>query len=86
MKLDDKLMQNAIVRINELQIEVKKQAQNIQGAEQYVEKQLKLYKEDKALRRKFDALQKDAEKIANDFFKHHSQAINSIKLSESHTK
>ena len=66
-------MQNAIVRINELQNEIKEQAKSIEGAQKYVEQQLSLYKEDKALRRQVQSIQKEGQKIANDFFKNHSE-------------
>ena len=68
-------MQNAIVRINELQNEIKEQSKSVKGSQQYIEQQVKLYKEDKALRNQFKSIQKEGQKIANDFFKNHSQSI-----------
>jgi hypothetical protein len=68
-------MQNAIVRINELQEEIKVQSKSIEGAQTYIEQQVKLYKQDEALRKQFKSLEKEGQKIANDFFKQHSSMI-----------
>ena len=72
-------MQSAIVRINELQNEIKEQSKNIEGAQVYIEKQVGLYKQDEALRTQFKSIQKEGQKIANDFFKNHSQSIEAAK-------
>ena len=70
-------MQNAIVRINELQEEIKEQSKNIEGAQQYIDTQVKLYKQDEALRKQVQSIQKEGQKIANDFFKQHAGMIDS---------
>jgi len=70
-------MQNAIVRINELQEEIKVQSKSIEGAQTYIAQQVKLYKQDEALRKQVQSIQKEGQKIANDFFKQHSSMIDS---------
>ncbi len=70
-------MQNAIVRINELQEEIKVQSKSIKGAQTYIAQQVKLYKQDEALRKQVQSIQKEGQKIANDFFKQHSSMIDS---------
>ena len=72
-------MQNAIVRINELQNEIKEQSKNIEGAQIYIEKQVELYKQDEALRDKVKSIHDEGQKIADDFFKNNSQLIDDTK-------
>ena len=73
-------MQSAIVRINELQNEIKEQSKQIEGAQKYVDEQLKLFKQDMALRKQFKTIEEQGEKIAEDFFKHNSEAIKQAKI------
>ena len=75
MKIDEKIMQSAIVRINELQNEIKKRYKDIDGAQQYVKEQLKLYEEDSALRKRVRIIARERERIASDFFKKHGQRL-----------
>ena len=72
-------MQNAIVRINELQNEIKEQSKSVKGSQQYIEQQVKLYKQDEALRNQVKSIEEVGKKIANDFFKHNITAIESSK-------
>ncbi len=72
-------MQNAIVRINELQNEIKDQSKSVEGAQQYIEQQLKLFRQDESLRNQVKSIQEEGQKIANDFFKNHSSAIEDAK-------
>ena len=72
-------MQNAIVRINELQNEIKEQSKSVEGAQQYIEQQLKLFRQDEALRNQVKSIREEGQKIANDFFKNHSSAIEDVK-------
>ncbi len=64
-------MQNAITRIDELQEEIKDKANSIDGANAYVEKQLKFYREDEELREKFKLLNQKQQKTADEFFSQH---------------
>ena len=45
MKIDEEMLQNAIVRINELQNEIREQCRQTEGAQEYVQEQLKCYRE-----------------------------------------
>ena len=71
-------MQNAIVRINELQNEIKKQSKQIEGADKYIKEQLKLYKESIELRNKFVHIEAESQKLANDFLKNHTKTMKDI--------
>lgn len=55
MILDNELMKNAIIRINELQQEVVTQVSKIEGTEEYVKKQVELFKQEEALHRQCKA-------------------------------
>ena len=68
-------MQNAIVRINELQDEMKRQAHSIEGAEEYIQKQMKLFNESKDMRDKLNAIEKEAQKAAESFLSNNTHAI-----------
>ena len=57
MKFDNQLMQNALIRINELQQEIIEKSKSISGAEDFVKQKLALYEEDekiKAIARKIN--------------------------------
>ncbi len=68
-------MQNAIVRINELQDEMKRQAQSIEGAEKYVQEQMKLFIESEAMRNQLNDIEEEARRAADNFFANNSHAI-----------
>lgn len=72
-------MQNAIVRINELQDEIKRQAHSIEGADEYVQKQMKLFNESEEMRNKLNAIEKEAQKVAEGFLSNNAHAIESAK-------
>ena len=50
MKFDNQLMQNALIRINELQQEVIEKSKSISGAEDFVKQKLALYEGDEKIR------------------------------------
>ncbi|WP_434581471.1 hypothetical protein MLC52_04890 [Sulfurimonas sp. NW15] len=68
MNFNDKFMQEAIIRINELQTEIKEKSKTIEGAQQYIQQQVKLYEESEILKNKAKNLQEEGQRIANDFF------------------
>jgi len=72
-------MQNAIVRINELQDEMKRQAHSIEGADEYVKKQMKLFTDSEEMRNKLNAIEKEAQKAAESFLSNNAHAIESAK-------
>lgn len=78
MKFDEQFMKNAIIRINELQEEVATQALHIQGAQEYVKKQVELFKQEEALNRQYKFIQKEAQKVSNDFFLHNAKFLNNV--------
>ena len=68
-------MQNAIVRINELQDEMKRQAQSVEGADKYVQEQMKLFTESEAMRNQLNDIEEEARRAADNFFANNSHAI-----------
>ena len=68
MIFDDKFMQNAMIRIDELQQETIDKAKEIKGASEYIKKKLELYDKDEELRQNSKAIQLEEMKIASEFF------------------
>ena len=68
MIFDDKFMQNAMIRIDELQQETIDKAKEIDGASEYIKKKLELYDKDEELRQNSKAIQLEEMKIASEFF------------------
>lgn len=68
MKFDKKFMQNAIIRINELQQEIIEKSKTINGSQNYVEQKLKLYDEDEKLRAMAKKIHLEEQKITESFF------------------
>ena len=56
MIFDDKFMQNAMIRIDELQQETIDKAKKIDGASEYIKKRLELYDKDEELRKSAKAI------------------------------
>ena len=68
MKFNDQLMQNALIRINELQEEIIQKSKNISGAEDFVKQKLELYEEDERIRAIAKDINLQEKQITNNFF------------------
>ena len=68
MKFDNQLMQNALIRINELQQEVIEKSKSISGAEDFVKQKLALYEEDEKIRQMAKNIQLQEKIITEKFF------------------
>ncbi len=68
MKFDNQLMQNALIRINELQQEVIEKSKSISGAEDFVKQKLALYEEDEKIRAMARNINIQEKKITDNFF------------------
>ena len=68
MKFDNQLMQNALIRINELQQEVIEKSKSINGAEDFVKQKLALYEEDEKIRQMAKNIQLQEKIITEKFF------------------
>lgn len=68
MKFDNQLMQNALIRINELQQEVIEKSKNISGAEDFIKQKLALYEEDEKIRAMAKNINIQEKKITDNFF------------------
>jgi len=73
LNLNDKFLQDAIKRIKELQTDVIEQANKVKGADKYIEKQVKLYKQMEELKKKIKSIEKEEEQVTNNFFKNINQ-------------
>ena len=68
MKFNNQLMQNALIRINELQQEVIEKSKTISGAEDFVKQKLALYEEDEKIRAMAKNINIQEKKITDNFF------------------
>ena len=68
LKFDNQLMQNALIRINELQQEVIEKSKSISGAEDFVKQKLALYEEDEKIRAMAKNINIQEKKITDNFF------------------
>lgn len=68
MKFDNQLMQNALIRINELQQEVIEKSKSISGAEDFIKQKLALYEEDEKIRAMAKNINIQEKKITDNFF------------------
>lgn len=68
MKFDNQLMQNALIRINELQQEIIEKSKSISGAEDFVKQKLALYEEDEKIRAMAKNINIQEKKITDNFF------------------
>ena len=68
MKFDNQLMQNALIRINELQEEIIQKSKNISGAEDFVKQKLELYEEDERIRAIAKDINLQEKQITDNFF------------------
>ena len=75
MKLDEQFMQNAIIRINELQKDMIEKSKHIKGAQQYIQKRLELYEKDEELRNRAKSIYLEEQKMADEFFARNTKAI-----------
>ena len=68
MKFDNQLLQNALIRINELQQEVIEKSKSISGAEDFVKQKLALYEEDERIRAIAKDINLQEKQITDNFF------------------
>ena len=68
LKFDNQLMQNALIRINELQQEIIEKSKSISGAEDFVKQKLALYEEDEKIRAMAKNINIQEKKITDNFF------------------
>jgi len=68
LKFNNQLMQNALIRINELQQEVIEKSKTISGAEDFVKQKLALYDEDEKIRAMAKNINIQEKKITDNFF------------------
>jgi len=65
----DELLSKAIDRINELQNDTIQRAEKVQGSKEYIEKQMKLFKEAEEHRRMLNTVIYQQEQISQEFVK-----------------
>ena len=68
MEFNNQLMQNALIRINELQQEVIEKSKSISGAEDFIKQKLALYEEDEKIRAMAKNINIQEKKITDNFF------------------
>ena len=67
MILNKQAMQQALKRINELQNDIVEKSKNIEGADEYIQKKMKLFKLNEAKRHELKILQIQEEQLTEQF-------------------
>jgi len=65
--LNKQAMQQALKRINELQNDIVEKSKNIEGADEYIQKKMKLFKLNEAKRHELKILQIQEEQLTEQF-------------------
>ena len=78
MKLNDELLKQTAAQINEMQNAMREAAKQIEGSQEYIEKQMELFKDNKGLKEAQKMIMQQREMVANDFFKNHQHTIDTV--------
>lgn len=61
-------MQNAMVRINQMQDEMGNKVKQVHGAEEYIQEKMRLFKESEALNSQIKSIEQKERKLTESFF------------------
>ena len=62
------MLKQTVVQINEMQSAMREAAKQIEGSQEYIAKQMEIFRENKALKDAQKMLEKQREEVANSFF------------------
>ncbi len=68
MKLNNDVLKYTVVQINEMQSAMREAAKQIEGSQEYIAKQMEIFRENEALKSAQKMLEKQRELVANSFF------------------
>jgi hypothetical protein len=79
------MLKQTVVQINEMQSTMREAAKQIEGSQEYIAKQMEIFRENEILKNAQKILEKQREEVANSFFGD-SQAIQKFKIDASMKK
>jgi hypothetical protein len=79
------VLKQTVVQINEMQSAMREAAKQIEGSQEYIAKQMEIFRENEILKNAQKILEKQREEVANSFFGD-SQAIQKFKIDASMKK
>lgn len=68
MKLNNDILKHTVVQINEMQNAMREAAKQVEGSQQYIEKQMEIFKDNESLKSAQKILKQQREQIADSFF------------------
>jgi len=68
VKLNSEILKYTVVQINEMQSALREAAKQIEGSSEYIEKQMKIFRENQSLKNAQKLLEQQREQLANSFF------------------
>jgi len=68
LKLNNDVLKHTVVQINEMQSAMREAAKQIEGSQEYIAKQMEIFKENENLKNLQKILKKQREQVANSFF------------------
>ena len=68
MKLNNDLLKHTVVQINEMQSAMREAAKQIDGSQEYITKQMEIFRENENLKNLQKMLKEQREQVANSFF------------------
>ena len=64
------MLKHTVVQINEMQSAMREAAKQIEGSQEYISKQMEIFRENENLKNLKNILKKQREQVANSFFAH----------------
>ena len=83
MKLNNDMLKHTVVQINEMQSAMREAAERIEGSQEYIAKQMEIFKENENLKNLKKMLKVQREQVANSFFAH-NQTMKSVSSEIAH--
>ncbi len=68
MRLNNDVLKHTVVQINEMQSAMREAAKEIEGSQEYIAKQMEIFRENESLKSAQKMLEKQREQVANSFF------------------
>ena len=82
MRLNNDVLKHTVVQINEMQSAMREAAKEIEGSQEYIAKQMEIFRENESLKSAQKMLEKQREQVANSFFGD-NQAMQTFKIDAS---
>lgn len=72
------MLKHTVIQINEMQSAMREAAKQIEGSQEYIAKQMEIFRENESLKSAKRLLEKQREEVANSFFENNQAMQNSL--------